>query len=246
MPKIINAIILAAGKGKRLKNFNKPKSLIVKNKKYLIEHIIENFKKNKIKNISVVTGYKSKELVKAVKGHKVKFIFNKKWKNTNMFYSLLMADKVLRKNFSIISYADIFYKSQAIRILKNSKNDVSLTSYTKWKQLWKKRFSNPLLDLESFKINKDNYISEIGLKPKKYNEIKGQYMGLFAISRNGWKKIKTIIFSNSLNINNLSITKVLNFVIKKNVKIKALNYSKNFFEVDFKKDLKMLTKKIKK
>ena len=94
MQKKVNGIILAAGKGQRLKNFNKPKSLIIKKNKYLIEYIIENFKQNKINKITVVTGYKSKEIKKALKKYKIKFILNKKWKNTNMFYSLLQADKL--------------------------------------------------------------------------------------------------------------------------------------------------------
>ena len=244
MQKKINGIILAAGRGRRLKNFNKPKSLIIKKNKYLIEHIIENFKQNKIYNITIVTGYKSNEIKKVLRKYKVKFIFNKKWKNTNMFYSLLQADKLLSKNFSIVSYADIFYKSSAIKMLNKDRNDISLTSFKNWKKLWQRRFSNPLSDLESFKVNTKNYIKEIGQKPKNYKDINGQYMGVFALTPIGWKKIKNLTFNCGLNLKKISLTEILNKIIKSNVKVKAVNYTNEFFEIDYKKDLKMITKNL--
>ena len=246
MQKKVNGIILAAGKGQRLKNFNKPKSLIIKKNKYLIEYIIENFKKNKINKITVVTGYKSKEIKKALKKYKIKFILNKKWKNTNMFYSLLQADKLLSRRTSIISYADIFYKSSAIRMLKIDKNDISLTSFKNWKKLWQKRFSNPLSDLESFKVCTKNYLKEIGQKPKNYQDINGQYMGVFALTPKGWKKIKNLIFNSEIDIKKISLTKIFNKIIKKDINVKAVNYKNEFFEVDYNKDLKMITKNVKK
>ncbi len=243
MQKKINGIILAAGKGRRLKNFNRPKSLIIKKNKYLIEHIIENFRQNKIDKITIITGYKTREIQKALSKYKVKFIFNKKWKNTNMFYSLIQADKLLSQNSSIVSYADIFYKSSVIKMLKEDKNDITLTSFKNWKNLWKKRFSNPLSDLESFKVNKKNYIEEIGLNPKSYKDINGQYMGVFALTSKGWKKIKNLTFNNELNLNKISLTEIFNKIIENNVKVKALNYSSEFLEIDYKKDLKMISKK---
>ena len=60
-----------------------------------------------------------------------------------MFYSLLQADKLLSRRTSIISYADIFYKSSAIRMLKIDKNDISLTSFKNWKNFGKKDFLIP-------------------------------------------------------------------------------------------------------
>ena len=55
-------LILAAGRGSRLKNLtnNKPKSFLTINKKKLIEFIIDNFFKNFIDKIYVIIGYKKK------------------------------------------------------------------------------------------------------------------------------------------------------------------------------------------
>ena len=60
----MNGIILAAGRGSRVNQSskNKPKGMFLYKNKTLIDHILENFKKNMINKSSIVTGYKSKNL----------------------------------------------------------------------------------------------------------------------------------------------------------------------------------------
>ena len=58
----MRGIILAAGKGSRLGSIikNSHKSLIkINKKKNLLENIIENFQKNKINDICIITGHNS-------------------------------------------------------------------------------------------------------------------------------------------------------------------------------------------
>jgi choline kinase len=233
-------IILAAGKGKRLKRFNKPKSLIEYKKKFLISHIIDNFKLNNIKNINVITGYKKKYIQRKINSN---FIHNKKWNKTNMFYSLLTADKLLNKNYSIVSYSDIYYHSEAISDILKKKYDICITSYLGWKKLWRQRFNNPLDDLESFKIDKKNNLLEIGKQVDSIFNIKGQYMGLLGISPKGWKIIKNSIKKLSRkSLSEISLTEVLSLVLSKNNVIKTIPYKKLFFEIDFIKDLEIKKK----
>ena len=92
-------------------------------------------------------------------------------------------------------------------------------------------------------MNTKNYIKEIGLKPKSYKDINGQYMGVFAFTPIGWKKIKNFISNSTLNLNKISLTEILNKIIKNNIKVKAINYTNDFFEIDYKSDLQMITKK---
>ena len=42
---------------------------------------------------------------------------------------------------------------------------------------------NPLLDAETLKMDGNGYIVELGKKPNSYDEIEGQYMGLFSIKK---------------------------------------------------------------
>ena len=114
-------IILAAGRGSRMGNLtkNKPKSFvnIGKNKK-LIDKVIDNFSNSQLEKITIITGYKSKKFKQFNNIDRIK---NKKWKTTNIFGSLIHADKILSKFECIISYADIYYEKEAITILKKSK-----------------------------------------------------------------------------------------------------------------------------
>lgn len=229
-------IILAAGRGSRTSNFT-PKSLLKHNSKFLITNIINNFKKNRINNIILITGYRNHLFDR----FKLPKLINQKWKFTNMVQSLMSADYVLSNHNCIVSYADIFYEQNAINSIICNNDDIAITSYNNWKSLWEKRFSNPLDDLETFKYNsKSNYLYEIGKKPKNFNEINGQFMGLLKFSKKGWSKFKyAILKKNYCNQKKIDITTNLNNVIKHNQSlIKVVEYKGKFFEIDTKEDIK--------
>lgn len=238
----ISGIILAAGRGSRLKRFTKkePKSFYIYNNKRIIDLILENFKFNKIKNISLVLGYRRKSF----KNYNYNKILNLEWNKSNIFYSLYKARKILSKNHTIISYADIIFKKEAIKKLKEQKGDLVILNYTNWQQNWKNRYKKPLKDLETFKFskkNKINYLTAIGKKTSSYKDINGQFCGLFKISPRGWMKIEKFIKEKKVNIKKIDITSLLSKFLETNKKvIQVVNYSKEWFEVDTISDLKFL------
>ncbi len=245
---IIVPIILAAGRGSRMGVLtkNKPKSFVkIDKKKKLIEKVIENFQKTGFKKITIITGYKSNQFKNFKKINKIK---NSKWKTTNIFGSLMCADKLLSKYPCIISYADILYEKNAIEILKktNIKRGIVILSYKYWKKYWKERFKNPLSDLETFKINSKNKLMEIGNRTNSYKNISGQYMGVFKINPYSWGQIKKHLFKNTKNLNKIDITSLFQLIIKKKIfDIYVREYKKKWFEIDNIKDYKVLKKSIK-
>ena len=82
----MNADILAAGRGSRMKNLtsDKPKCLVRLNGKPLIQWQLDALNQAGISNIAVVTGYK-RELIADL--DLIEF-YNKRWSETNMVYSL--------------------------------------------------------------------------------------------------------------------------------------------------------------
>jgi choline kinase len=237
-------IILAAGQGTRMLNFKEPKSTLELKKNFTImSNILSNFRKNYINEIFIITGFKSQ----VFKKYKAKKIINKNWKKTNMFKSLLCADKILNKFPCVVSYADIVYDYSAIKLLTKTKSEIAICYYSKWLTLWKKRFNNPLSDAEVFKLIGKNNLKEIGTKPKTLKEIEGQYMGLLYFTPKGWKKIKKILKKiNIKKIDKVSMTEILNIVIKNGAKIRAVKYKNYFAEMDSPKDYKILKKDLKK
>ncbi len=235
-------IILAAGRGSRMGGLtkNKPKSFVKIDKtKRLIDKVIENFHKLGFKNITIITGYRSNQFKEFKKINKVK---NKRWNKTNIFGSLICADKILSKYQCIISYADIFYEKDAIKILKNSnqKKGIEILSYNNWKKYWQERFNNPLTDLETFKVDRNKKLLEIGKRTNSYRNIKGQYMGVFKINPYSWKRIKKYLFNDIKNLEKIDITSLFQLIIQKKIcNIYVKNYKNIWFEIDNIKDYKI-------
>ena len=239
-------IVLASGRGSRLKNLtkDKPKCLIkiYKNKR-LIDYISENFKY--FKKVMVVTGYKSNILKKELKLKNVKFIYNKNYLNSNMVESLMLSKNEINEEDIIVSYADIFFDSRILKLLINKKNNV-LPLNKAWFKLWKKRFRSLdeiIKDAENVIISKKKIKSLGDQIIKKLPRL--QFMGILKITS------KTFLIMNKfykeLDNKKISMTEFINLVIRR--KLASFNYistNKFWYEVDNSRDLKILKNDIKK
>jgi len=91
------AVILAAGMARRMQPLSNsiPKTLLKVGGKTIIQNIVDNLLICNVSNITVVTGYKSEELISYLKGNypKVKFSFvkNDQFENTNNIVSMHLA-----------------------------------------------------------------------------------------------------------------------------------------------------------
>src|SRR5205814_1067935 len=95
----------------------------------------------------------------------------------------------LESSMCIVSYSDIFYDPKAVVDLLGSSNPIAVTYDPGWRAHWEKRFANPLDDAETFRLNADGTLAEIGAKPKTIEEIQGQYMGLLRFAPAGWQEL---------------------------------------------------------
>ena len=237
-------IVLAAGKGERLRPLtnDRPKCMVEYKKKPIIDYIIKCAKDCKIKDIAVVGGYKKKILQSYLKDSNIVFYKNNNYNKTNMVATLFCAEDFMDDDL-VISYADIVYKKDILKKLINNKNDFSLIIDRKWKDLWTQRMDDPLKDAETLKIKK-KYIIEIGKKPKSYNDIHGQYIGLIKISKNILKKVITIYKKldrndeyDNQNFNNMYMTTFIQRIINNSIKAKPIFVDGGWVEIDSIKDL---------
>ena len=92
----MKAIILAAGRGSRMKNMTneQPKCLVDLNGKTLLERQLESLKKAGIEDIGIVTGYKHEMLKK----YELVEFHNPLWEKTQMVSSLACASEWLKKD----------------------------------------------------------------------------------------------------------------------------------------------------
>lgn len=237
----MRGIILAAGRGRRMGQLtrDKPKCLLEIKGKSLLSMQIEAFKKAGVTEIGIVTGYKRERIAE----YGLTEFYNPKWENSNMVVSLTCAEDWLKDNHCIISYSDIFFETAAITLLKNTTALLAITFDPNWRVLWEQRFEDPLSDAETFRVDQDNLLLEIGNSPKSFNEIQGQYMGLIRLSPSGWKSMKVILetLSNE-KLNQIHLTEVLNIIANTSpLKIRTIAYHGFWGEIDSESDLNLFS-----
>lgn len=231
----MKAIILAAGRGSRMRNLteDQPKCLANLAGKPLIEWQISALRGAGIDEIGVVGGYKCEML----KRQDIHMFTNSRWGETNMVVSLTCASEWLKTNRCVISYADIVYPSTTIRALLKTKADVAITYDTQWLDLWSQRFADPLSDAETFQINSEGYVTEIGNRPVDLDQIAGQYMGLLLFTPAGWQFVMR--FLNGLSQrerDHLDMTSMLQNLIHGKTKVAAIPIPGSWYEVDSESD----------
>ena len=174
----MNLILLAAGKSSRIYNkIKKNKCLIKINNKSLIKNIIDNSSNADISEINIITGFKPQNIKKELKSYnKIKFTNNSKYQTTDMVYSSIIGLKKSQSD-TIISYTDIIYTKKLFQIIKKSNNNFITIPYIKnWKRVWNKRDKNIFEDAETFKVDKNSNLKEIGNKidQKNLKSVNGQ------------------------------------------------------------------------
>lgn len=238
----MKAVILAAGRGRRMGNLtaNRPKCLIELQGKPLIEWQLSSIREAGINEIAIITGYR-KEMLSS---YSLEEFYNPHWFETNMVASLECAASWLREGPCIVSYSDIFYKSQAVSSLINCASSLAVTYDPNWLSIWRRRFVDPLTDAETFLINEANQITNIGEIPKTIEEVQGQYMGLLKITPDSWSHITDFLeHCSKLERASMSMTKMLQHLIQKvNVPLFGIPYEEEWGEVDSKSDLVLYEK----
>lgn len=226
----MQVIFLAAGKSSRIfKKIKKNKCLLKINKKTIIERNIDIFLKQGIQNITICTGFRSKNIKNHLKRKKLNFVLNKNYNRSDMMESLALC---LKKSFddTIVCYADIIFEKKVIIDLINEtkkKNNIIIPGLKNWRKIWNIRSKNNY-DFESFK-SKGKKLVEIGKKNINKNEVKGQFMGIFFIPK---LKIQNFLKIYKSKTNKIQTTNFINHLIKKGNYIQTYVKKYNWFEFD--------------
>ena len=248
----MNAIILAAGEGKRLRPLtnDKPKCLVELFGKTLLEWQLSIFKKCGINDICIVTGHNSQMF----RYTNVDYIKNENYKTTNMMESLFCAKERFSQS-TIVSYGDIIFEEKILRKLIDSEDDFSVIIDNNWKDYWSMRFDEPINDAESLSVDDNGYITSIGKKVKEISEIQGQYIGLMKFQNGAINTMKSFYekctrnFKNSkinplnpkISFGNSFMTDFLQGLIDHGIKLKAVNINNGWLELDNINDYRLYT-----
>ncbi|MEC8147456.1 MAG: phosphocholine cytidylyltransferase family protein [Pseudomonadota bacterium] len=180
----MNAIILAAGTGTRLKKMHKkPKVLLEFNNRTLLERHIKNLQHEQIKKIFVVVGYQSQAIIEEIKNHashNIEVVFNNDYKSGSILSVFCALKQISSKEDLLLMDGDVLYDKNILeRLISNNSSSLVFDS----------NFDD---DDEPVKVCiKDNLIKDFGkgkFSKEKFSRI-GESVGFFKI-----KYIDTVKF----------------------------------------------------
>lgn len=231
----MKALILAAGKGTRLRPYTSktPKILLKFGNSNILEYLLNCLLENQINEIFIVTGYKSNQIKKRIKD-KANLIFNKRYQTTNSIYSLYLAKKKLNNSNFFLINGDILISKKYLKV--NKKNEKNSFTYG-----IKKRVKLGEMNLEIKKGNVQNIGKDINSKISNTESAQVTYFSK-KDSKLLFNKVDKLIKNNQKNLFPAS---AYSDIIKKScLKIKYVNKS-HWFELDNLIDYKKLKKTLK-
>ena len=231
----MKTIFLTAGRGSRLNHLTKKnhKSLLSFNaKESILGKLVKQFTKQGIqkKNITFITGYKSKQIFNHF-GSRYKYFYYNNFNNTNNLHTLIAANNTISNNDTIISFSDIVIQPEAIRKIYSKKIDkITLLIDTS-------KVRNGTMKVE---LKNKNLIQRVGRIPRKIAS--GNFIGILKIPKNKIDVFKKFLLSAKSKNKNSYYTEILNDLIKaKNEKIKFIDIKNHkWIEVDNLSDYKKM------
>ena len=130
-PALNNAIILAAGQGKRLSPNDEgaSKALIDLGPETLLDYQIRQLEAAGIEKISIVTGFMADAVKQHLRGKRVVTYHNPDFATTNSLYSLALAEQTARKGALIVNSDVLFHPSLLEKLLSDSAPDAILVDF---------------------------------------------------------------------------------------------------------------------
>lgn len=168
----MQAIILAAGMGKRLKELtkNNTKCMVEVNGVSLIDRMLHQIDKQNLSQIVIVVGYEGEKLINYIGTLNIKtpivYVNNPIYDKTNNIYSLSLAKEYLCKEDTLLFESDLIFEDSVIKeLIDDPRPTLALVDkYESW------------MDGTCVKLGDDDTIEAfVPGKKFKFNEIKNYY-----------------------------------------------------------------------
>lgn len=136
----MQAVILAAGMGKRLKELTRDntKCMVKVNGVSLIERMLTQLDRHAMRRIVIVVGYKSRELIDFIGTLNVRtpivYVHNPVYDKTNNIYSLALAKQYLCEDDTLLLESDLIFEDRVIgELLDDPRDTLALVDkYESW------------------------------------------------------------------------------------------------------------------
>ena len=237
----MQAIILAAGMGRRLGEYTKDntKCMLPVNGVRLIDRLLSQLSKLKLKRVVIVVGYQGQNLIDYIDNRydnqlKIEFVENPIYDKTNNIYSLALAKDKLQEDDTLLIESDLIFDDGMFSLLtENSYPNLALVAkYETW------------MDGTMVRLDDDNNI--VNFVPKAafdYNETDSYYktVNIYKFSRE-FSQTKYVPFleaySKAVGNNEYyeNVLRIISFLNSHDLKALPITNEK-WYEIDDKQDL---------
>ena len=245
----MNAIILAAGEGTRLRpeTISIPKGMVKLFDKSLLEIQINIFTKCGINDINIVTGYLSDQITFP----SINYFKNKNYSSTAGIVSLFCAKEKLQDS-TIITYSDLVFEKTIIDQVNNFKGDIGIAVDLDWEKKYENRDQHPKSEAENVLFDEKGNILELRKNIQKPNSVIGESLGLMKLSKKGSKifldkylELETSHqgkFHNSPSLEKGIISDMFQELIDSGINVEPILISGKWCEIDTPQDLEKAKK----
>jgi choline kinase len=232
----VTGVLLAAGRGSRLgaATAERPKCMVELGGQPLLEWQLAALRGAGLERIIAVTGYRRE----FVESRGLDTVHNSDWERTNMVGSLLCALETLSPPF-LVSYSDIVYGPTHVERLLSAAGDLVITYDTAWRDLWEQRFEDPTSDAETFRVDDQGRLLEIGGRVQQIGDVQGQFMGLLKLSSRAVAWIRELVAETPSFRESLDTTALLRELLARRRPVQGVAISGGWSEIDDPHDLEV-------
>jgi len=185
---ITRAILIAAGRGKRLGAHTEeiPKCMVQVGRKPILGWVWDAFRAAGIEELVVIRGYRGDVLEAFVRAlaPKVSFVDNTAWQTNNVLLSLACARAYLDRP-CLISYSDIIFTPAVARAAAASPAEIALVIDREFRTIYEGRTEHPLEEGEVSDLMPDGSVARVGKRALPPAEAVGEFIGLAKLGERG-------------------------------------------------------------
>ena len=185
---IARAILIAAGRGKRLGVHTEeiPKCMVQVGAKPILGWVWDAFRAAGVEELVVIRGYRGDVLERFVRGlvPDATFVDNPEWQTNNVLLSLACARPYLDRP-CLISYSDIIFTPAVARAAAESPAELGLVIDREFRTIYEGRTQHPLEEGEVADLMPDGSVARVGKRALPPADAVGEFIGLTKLGARG-------------------------------------------------------------
>lgn len=256
MSDIKRAIVIAAGRGKRLGPHTEeiPKCMVQVGSKPILGWIWDAFHRAGVEELVIIRGYRGDVLEQLARqlspAPRLTFVDNIDWKTNNILLSLACARSFLDAP-CLMTYSDIIFTPAVARAAVESPADIGLVIDRLFRDIYEGRTEHPLDEGEVSDLMPDGTVACVGKRALPPADAIGEYIGLTRLSARGVATVArtldrlqqefagrdTTPFQRAATYRNAYLTDLWQYLIDAGVRVDPILIDGQWREIDTGQDL---------